>query len=498
MYRYLILPVILFSSVLLLTACGNGNMGQVQVAEEEPTSRILSVLAPEVFIAVLGQAENTMSEAWEEEGREFSIDVNTYLPTEREMQLIYLQTLIMAGQGYDMFFWDGHPSWIHSGSGLFANINELMEQHHATNPEAFYTNILEAWEFDGGLYVFPLSVDFSFIAVSSNLPQHIIDRFYGLNHITIHEMMRIYLELHDQYGEEFAHMAFGSGMDIGHVIGSFIDFKNRRTSLNQGEFAAYLEDYKRILQINPEIDFTSITPLGSSNLLIENLAKFYVFADTERRWWGWIDTLSAIFDPPNPSFINFIPLVDRYGRAIIKQQTIYGSYFPGFYWFYDFMRPTWGSVSISNNEHALTSWEFTNHLISAMVIHRTDHAIRYSDRTQHQHRRHFGGYTVTSPINREYYRLLIDSIIYNEFQRFEHNFTRRMYYGFPFEVNDAYDTFLDAINRLDEFNRMPAVVKPILPRDLYGDIFENFLIGAITAGQAADEIHNRVALWLIE
>ena len=496
-FRYFILLIIPSLTILLLTACGDGR-GQ-QIIEEEPASRTLSILAPEVFVAVLGQAEGTMSEAWAAEGREFSIEVNTYLPPERETQLTYLQTLLMAGQGYDMFFWDGHPTWIHSASGLFANIYDLMDRHQATNPEAFYTNILEAWEFDGGLYIFPLSVDLSFIGISSNLPQHIIDRFLGLNHITIHEMMQIYLELHDQYGEEFAHMAFGSGMDIGHVIGGFIDFNNRRASLNEGEFAAYLENYKRILEINPEVDFAGAgVRMDGYNFFIEGWAKFYVFADTGWQQWRWPDTISAILEPPNPAFLNFIPLADRYGRAIIKQQTIYASYFPEFYWHYHQMAPTWGSISISNNEHAITAWEFTNHLITAMVVHRADHALRYSGRTQHQHRRHFGGYMVTSPIKREYHRSNMDAIIYNEFQKWGHNFPRRMFYGFPFEVDDAYDTFLDAINRLDEFNMRPAIIKPVLPGDLHEDIFAEFLMGTLTAGQAAAEIHNRVSLWLIE
>ena len=76
--------------------------------------------------------------------------------------------------------------------------------------------------------------------------------------------------------------------------------------------------------------------------------------------------------------------------------------------------------------------------------------------------------------------------------------TKRRFYGISLNPEDRGVEIGEAIARLALFNESDVVVMPYLPRDLYGDVLQAFMSGAITVQQAVTEIQNRVMLWLIE
>jgi len=58
----------------------------------------------------------------------------------------------------------------------------------------------------------------------------------------------------------------------------------------------------------------------------------------------------------------------------------------------------------------------------------------------------------------------------------------------------------DAIARLEAFNEMPTTlaISPF-PYDLFfGDFFIQFMHGAVTPEETAQELHNRISLWMLE
>ena len=77
-----------------------------------------------------------------------------------------------------------------------------------------------------------------------------------------------------------------------------------------------------------------------------------------------------------------------------------------------------------------------------------------------------------------------------------------MFYGLPQSVPQGGAArrlyFENALARLERFNVKPAVVVPYIPEDFYENTILEFMLGSITAEQAAAEIHNRISLWLIE
>jgi len=481
--------------LLLLSACGNAAIPEAQI-EADSHHRTLHVLALNVYTAVLRQAESAINQSWADEGRAFTLELTSYTPDEREHILSRLQTALMSGQGYDMFFWDGHPLMIHSASGLFADFYALIDQNPTTSREDFYTNILEAWEFDGGLYIFPLSVEFMYVGISSKIPEAFIDRFTQHSTITTRELMRIYLDLHQAYPEEFSHMAFGRGTDFNlhSAMGSFIDFEKGNAYISRSAFASFLEDMRQISDMSIAVDYTNIR--WPYEAMIAGLSHYYTFLTLGRDWW-FADPLGALFDPPVPSFLHFIPLADEHGRLIIEQYNRNGYWFDTFIgdWHYT-LSPAWGSVSISAAGDGALAWEFIQYIISAMVNH---HARPAAPGTPVHYLRYFGSHNLMSPIKSTYLRPHLRSYFYRVFEDvMTMDNARRRFYGLSVMPDERRLEIEAAIDRLEAFNKMPAVVMPYLPGSLYEGPLEEFMLGRIHARQAADIIHNRVALWLIE
>ena len=469
---------------LLLAACGNNNSIQTYI-EENPSYRALTILAPNLYKSIIRQAENSMRAAWAEEGREFRVELSSYTPDEREQHLTRLQTMMMAGQFYDMFFWDGHPVMLRSDSGHFADIYDLIDRNPNTSREDFYTNVLEAWEFNGGLYIFPLSVELTYVGISTKLPQHIIDRFMQHSIITTSELMQFYLEARQDYWDEIGHMGFGAGWHLLSEINSHIDPNNLRADLNNARFVEYLENMKRIYNVEIE-EYEFFIENHASRM--EDLAKRHVFREINEHW------VSHVFDPPNPAFVHFRPLADEHGRAILRQSYFY-YYHMGWGWSY-WLAPVWGNISISTAGYADTAWEFTQYIITALVEHRERHSILGHP---HQYVWRFGHGAFVSPIKREYTEPHLRAFFYNRFEdMFVARRQERSFYGIPTAPTEIYAAYGAAIARLEAFNEMPMVLKPYLPASLYQDAIDDFFLGVISAWQAAEQINNRIGLWLIE
>ena len=504
--RIFIKFVILMLAIILMSlqsACQNvEGYEEPAVVNEEILEEIttLTVLARDAYTQVLRSAAQSMSTEWAREGRGFRLEHINYSPLYREEQGSSLQTQVMAGQGPDMFFWDGVPFWPHQASGFFADINELIEQNPNTNRSDFFCHVLEAWEFDGSLYIFPLSFEFDSVGISSNLPQSIINRFREYSSITYHELLRIYLVLLNEY-PEYSHMAIANNafmdrliFEFGFELAKHIDFNDRSSNLNNSDFVSFLEDIKLVKELTPDIGHGDIITRESAWV---GYSEYFVF------WFSDSRMLNAILEPPENTYLSFTPIAAQDGRLRLLHHynhLLAWRLGPDFVDMWP--APDWGSISILDTENKALAWEFTQHLITAMAFHnQIDGAVVRGQGSQ-QIPRPFGRHgEFNTSIRREYFPARFEEMFTWMFLQHRVSPMARRAFGIP-EFELAYasqlEIFQEAVDRMGYFNELPVALLPYIPSVLYEDYLQDFLLGFITAQQVAEGIHNRITLWLIE
>jgi len=189
--------------LLLLVACGGRSQRNTEVVNEainvasenifiEGAELTLRIMAPELYTTAINAAARDMARILRRQEIEFGIELTTYEPAEKYNQRTRLQVMLMAGQGYDLFFWDGHPLRSYVANGFLTNFYPLIDNSPNTEREDFFTNVLEAYEYEGGLFVFPLSFGFEYIGINTGLPESIINSFVGRESITMLEMLQMH------------------------------------------------------------------------------------------------------------------------------------------------------------------------------------------------------------------------------------------------------------------------------------------------------------------
>jgi len=444
-----------------------------------------------------------MAREWAEQGREFSLDISSYGRNDRDSALHRLQVLIMAGQAPDIIMLD-HAPWsdtisLHRflGSGAFADIWELINNCPYTNRDDFYTNILDAWEVDGKLHALPVTFGFDYVGINATLPQSIIDQFNAYDFISMHQLLQLYLELQEHYYEDYGHLAIFNNLEffspfhiIAQSLNGFVDFENRISTIMDDEFIALLENWRRVFYGRGLFDFrergrylSAVRPTATMVTLSMETSR-YVFRIENHV----LLPINALFPNSNPYFIYHIPVTDEHGR-LRQAHPMYASGVSGDIPFY------WGAGHlavplITASADGAVAWEFLRHLLTAFIT------TQLPDERNPWHRAN----TLATPINRDYFADHMWHIF--EFS------TRRdnPFYWCPrrprFDTEDErMDNIEMAISRLAGYNEMPVTSPFFLPSGLFSDLLDTFLRAPddfMGARDVAQQLHNRVALWLIE
>jgi len=437
-----------------------------------------------------------MNRTWQErnEEAEFQLKLVTFESSERHEQEMRLQVALMSGQGYDMFVLERQPLWSYAVSGFLTNIYELIEQDTRSGLDDFYENILTAWEIDGGLYAFPLAFGFDFVGINTNLPQEFKERFARHDSISIHELLRIYIDLKQGYPAEFGNFSLSNGhplinpeFALAFAMNNFIDFNTRTSLLNSPDFVEFLEDLNRVFDATDIAN--QITPVPA--IIMGMYTEYpidYVFSMQNA---FWIDPVFTFFPQTGEAFFSdFIPLSDDKGYLLLNQTTGRNI-------------DHWLVLCVTAFADGPLAWEFISHMINAATNSSGSIAIS-------------GSQSLSTPIRRAYFREHLGSALSNAltvFGRgeintfsidniiFEVYLDRKFeYLGVnpvnPFEVgNELLDL---ASTHLETYHSMPATVAQFIPPGFYEDILLELLLGTITAQAMAEQLHNRISLWFME
>ena len=508
-YRYhFFFMLLLICCLYAVTGCGRRN----NLTEDDNylydygSANVLTILASDIYRPVINEAVASLNAKWEAQGRDdiLTIELTEYSWRNREIQFARLQVMLMAGQAPDIVFLD-HVPWQDDGTilshlttGAFTDFYTLIDNCPYTNRSDFYENVLRAWEIDGRLHALPIGFGFEYVGINANLPQSIIDRFAAYDTITMHELLRIYLDLMDTYGSEYGHLNIFNPLQLptpfrvlSHSITGFVDLENRVSNLNSNNFVALLEDWNRVFygQSLFEYEYPSFPWRATGMVGARDLQRYalqYVFSVEDFA----LNPALALITQLNPYFLHYIPITDEHNRLRIAytrreilssgglHRIIGGGH--------------WAVPMISASADQNLAWEFTKHFISTFVNMQTI----WSEDDQIARSAH----TLITPIKRSYFNTMMPFMLEHTLSPFHISLSRIGDPGFSSEEERA-QAISTAIDRLATYNEMPITPPFFIPGGIFADVLENFLRmpdGFMSAAEVAQELHNRVSLWLIE
>lgn len=467
-----------------------------QLYNPDLPTRVLTIHTPNNQTGVLRQAAAAMQADWMARGEpyNFRIEVDDFDWTDwagGDARIARLQTELMAGQGPDIFALSTyHNLHAFAGSGFLADIYSLMDADPRTNRGDFFTQPLAAHEIAGGLYVFPTSFGFEYVAINAGLPQSVIDRFSALSSATLMQLFEIYLYLMENYGDEYGHLIFATSSTLGEAIqmveltaAGFIDFNNRTASLTDPQFVAFLETLARVADGRQLVERWNVGGISETSWLRQQ-AKVSVFLMES----GQATTFNAYFTPVNPIFAHYIPHVDEKGQLLltdIRHRLL-----------------SYGAFCVTAAGDSALAWEFLQYVAPAFSqpVGSANICPVFGAESI------WGDNFLASPIHRDMFeahtRRTIDwvfrmsGIIESRYSLF--NFTPQEFIGLddPAERERQVQAVL---SRMEERNDRPMrMMSPMLPRELIEDDFELFMLGVITPQDFAQRMQNSITLWLIE
>jgi len=498
--------------VLAFAACGSEQENNDEYIDEHTeeytdeyqneytTTQTLTIHAMDTYYEVIRRTEEEMARSLALEGIDFNVEISSYSFAEAHDRHMRMRAMMMAGQAYDMFFWSCQRIRDYAQSGFLLDFYTLIDQHPNTSRDDFFMNALEAFEFRGGLYTFPLSFGFNFIGINETLPESVTQQFVERDYITMHEALLLSNELRRDYSSEFGHLHMGISplftfmpTVFSAITGSFIDFDNRVSYLNSDAFVGFLSDFHEHYFSRPtnrvfEGDSFWSYPLGnfSQNYhwttfgpyffpqIRDHTLRDYTFMHLHRL----LNPITALLEPIDAGFLNFIPLADEDGRLLIIPDFFFGT--------------TSAKISITAATDGMLSWEFVQRLIPVMA--------GYSGGQSPSELFFLMGTNLRIPISRELFIPRIEDRIRTSATGIMHSGDSIRYKGLH-DDGDAEQAIEDAIARMRELaEKSIAVIErhTNFPDFIYGDILQNFLMDITTAEETAQLLHERTALWLIE
>ena len=503
--------------LLLMSACSGNDTKQEQIADH-----ILTILARSTYEGPIRQAEQALIAEWaqrpDREGHTFGIELTTFSPQDELNHLTRLDTMLMAGQAYDIFFpvIDHRHIRDYALSGFIMDFYPLIENCPHSSLDAFFANALSAWEMGGGLFVFPWDFSFNYTFMNSSLPQSQIDNFAKHSYITVAELVGIYSMLLQNNEHKYGNFSFSHGSTLHHpsrviasYLSNFIDFDNQTAHLLDTDFLTFLMNFTAAfddrhlhgqdrqywthwwIHGEPMINFIPVLYVHSLRMIAFG-ANAFTWGTGWHSQWRW-DTMYAVTMPPHafivesrnwfpaaavmpenvfqPYFEPGIPLADEQGRLLIAGDTAYPA-----------------GVSISATADGAVAWDFTRHLVNA-----------FNRRELHSFHSLFYSHSIAIPIVRDLFDFRVHTSLTNiyAYYRAANMFHTPLPLGVDiFQwMEDRSGLMLPHIATLAE---MPmALTHPPIPEHLYIDNLELLLRGLITPQDFAQRTQNAVSLWLI-
>ena len=269
------------------------------------------------------------------------------------------------------------------------------------------------------------------------------------------------------------------------VLNGFIDFDSSVSNLTDSRFVEFLYDWHRLFAGRSLYCLDDGT--GFRGELFN--AQYHSLAASHFSFFTGV-RMHAFFPELNPYFTRGIPLTDEQGRLVTEEQGLFVSM--------QTREPVfWGSWElplISASANGPLAWEFVKHMADAFANSRYINGVFNTTIVRAQAQRQ-----MTSILPTLFRR---EGRVAGTVARGEDGELLGMFFGNYFEDFQEQQQAIDAaFDRIDALADMPFARPSFVPFSLYEEVVNTFLImpGSMAAAQAmAQELHNRVSLWLME
>jgi len=379
-----------------------------------------------------------------------TIEINNFdADWERFMEQIPIQ--LMAGTADDLIDTMGINRMDPSTTALLADWFPVMRADPNFNESDYYMNVFNAVAKDGRLFVFPITFSFDMISANNTIPG-LAEAFRGLDTISSGDMQALYrrfptdnpLFLHDN------HDAMTSTI---WSIDSFLDFENRTSYFNTPEFIEFITEAEQMT--NPEKMFfggTGSWTWHSPEILEEQSQRYYFRQSIPQSFQFLLPFEDELL------FGGHVPFTNEQGQVWITPLLSYAL------------------NGRSSPEVQALAWDF----------------LRFMQDPSHFEGQHWV-YTLV-PVYRPLLHSLLQWELPGRLNYFEEEYGWRL-------TGSEDQAIAGVITAFDTILQMPMSDTLFANNTVTGiisEVMHQFNDGLLTAEQAADELHNRITLALLE
>jgi len=355
-----------------------------------------------------------------------------------------VRTQLMAGQADDLLSYVGFNDQKLLDSGLIADFYPIMQNDPDFNEADYFMSAIDGFSYKNKLPIFPLNFVYWGISVNDSFSPELTEKFKYHDKITFREVFDLYNNLENK-NKYYVSESMDALTALKRNINTFVDFENKKCYFNTPEFIEFLSAAKNATDPQKIADGYLEYTFGVSDydeMKQNELALKYLFCDELIYVYHYFAT-----DYQEKKFAYYIPLVQENGALIIET-----------------------SVAFIINEASKNkelAWEFVKYLTTMDMQ----------------------GYTYNFafvlPIHRQMFRAYVD----DEWQRLKED-----YLG-EFEQRETGE---QVRARLEGYNDMPMSFPMYLDFDAVKEIIQSFYDGVLTAEQTANELQNKVSIYLME
>lgn len=235
------LVVVLTLGLFTLTSCKKPVEDNIDISnnEEMETNKVLSISFYDDGIR-LDDLNNQIA-LFEKQNKDLKIKINTV--DESDKYKLKISTNLMSNTSDDIIdclFLDYYKI---ASSGKVIDFNKLISEDEAFNKEDYYMNVLDAFSYNGGIYLFPAIFNYNLVGVNRNISSEFASEFEKYDSVNSLDMIKLYnsLDNKDNYNVEQSFSVYNT---IFNQLLKYVDFNNKTCNFNNSEFIELIEKAK--------------------------------------------------------------------------------------------------------------------------------------------------------------------------------------------------------------------------------------------------------------